>query len=133
MKGHFERNIKPRLKDQKRYIGIAVIDKLKNKLSYLCWISFDNEIDTGMHYRFKLKNNEAYFFDDDCVPEYRRQGLHQRLMQKRINYCINKGIKNIYIAIYRNNYKAINNLNKFNFKIYKRIFLIRPFKKLITF
>jgi O-antigen/teichoic acid export membrane protein/GNAT superfamily N-acetyltransferase len=126
-KGHFERNIKPRLKDQKKYIGIAVIDKLKNKLAYLCWISFDNEIDTGIHYRFKLKNNEAHFFDDDCVPEYRRQGLHQRLMQERINYCINKGIKNIYIALYR------NNLKKFDFKIYKRIFLIKPFKRLITF
>ena len=132
-KGHFERNINPRLKGQKRYIGIAVIDKLKNKLAYLCWISFDNEIDTGIHYRFKLKNNEAHFFDDDCVPEYRRQGLHQRLMQERINYCINKGIKNIYIAIYRNNYRAINNLKKFDFKIYKRIFLIKPFKRLITF
>ena len=46
-------------------------------------------------------------------------------MQERINYCINKGIKNIYIAIYRNNYKAINNLKKFDFKIYKRIFLIK--------
>jgi ribosomal protein S18 acetylase RimI-like enzyme len=133
LKGHFERNIKPSLKDQKKYIGIAVIDKLKNKLSYLCWISFDNEIDTGLHYRFKLKNNEAYFFDDHCVSEYRRQGLHQRLMQERINYCINKGIKNIYIAMYRNNYRAINNLKKFDFKIYKRIFLIKPFKRLITF
>ena len=132
-KGHFERNINPRLKDQKKYIGIAVIAKLKNKLVYLCWISFNNEIDTGMHYRFKLKNNEAYFFDDDCVPENRRQGLHQRLMQERINYCINKGIKNIYIAIYRNNYRAINNLKKFDFKIYKRILLIKPFKRLITF
>ena len=132
-KGHFERNINPRLKDQKKYIGIAVIDKLKNKLAYLCWVSFDNEIDTGIHYRFKLKNNEAHFFDGDCVPEYRRQGLHQRLMQERINYCINKGIKNIYIAIYRNNYRAINNLKKFDFKIYKRIFLIKPFKRLITF
>jgi ribosomal protein S18 acetylase RimI-like enzyme len=132
LKDHFERNIKPKLKDQKKYIGIAVIDKLKNKLSYLCWISFDNEIDTGMHYRFKLKNSEAYFFDDDCVSEYRTQGLHQKLMQERINYCINKGIKNIYIAIYRNNYKAINNLKKFDFKIYKRIFLIKPFKRLIT-
>ncbi len=133
LKGHFERNIKPRLKDQKKYIGIAVIDKLKNKLSYLCWISFDNEIDTGLHYRFKLKNNEAYFFDGDCVSEYRRQGLHQKLMKERINYCINKGIKNIYIAMYRNNYRSINNLKKFDFKIYKRIFLIKPFKKLITF
>ena len=133
LKGHFERNIRPRLKDQKKYMGIAVIDKIKNKLAYLCWISFDNEIDTGMHYRFKLKNKEAYFLDDDCVPKYRRQGLHQRLMQERINYCINKGIKNIYIAIYRNNYKAINNLKKFDFKIYKRIFLIKPFKRLITF
>jgi ribosomal protein S18 acetylase RimI-like enzyme len=54
-------------------------------------------------------------------------------MQERINYCINKGIKNIYIAIYRNNYRAINNLKKFDFKIYKRIFLIKPFKRLITF
>lgn len=133
LKGHFERNIKPILKNQKKYIGIAVIDKIKNKLAYLCWISFDNEIDTGMHYRFKLKNKEAYFFDDDCVLEYRRQGLHQRLMQERINYCINKGIKNIYIAMYRNNYRAINNLKKFDFKIYKRILLINPFKKLITF
>ena len=132
-KGHFERNIKPRLKDQKKHIGIAVIDKLKNKLAYLCWISFDSKIDTGMHYKFELKNNEAYLFDGDCVPEYRRQGLHQRLMQERINYCINKGIKNMYISIYRNNYKAINNLKKYDFKIYKRIFLIKPFKKLIVF
>ena len=132
-KGYFERNIKLRLKVQKQYIGIVVIDKLKNKLSYLCWISFDNEIVTGIHYRLKLKNNEAYFFNDDCVPEYRGQGLHQRVMQERINYCINKGIRNIYIAIYRNNYRAINNLKKFDFKIYKRIFLIKPFKRLITF
>ena len=86
-----------------------------------------------MHYKFKLKNNEVYFFDDDCVPEYRRQGLHNRVMQERINHCIQKNIKNIYIAIYRNNYMAINNINKFDFNIYKRIFFIKLIKRMIKF
>ncbi len=131
-KGHFEKNIKTRLKEQDKYTGIAVIDTIKNKLAYLCWISFDGEIDTGIHYKRQLKNNEAYLFDADTVPEYRQQGLHNRMMQERINNCIKKGNNQIYISIYRNNYKAINNINKFDFKIYKRIFLIKPIKKIVS-
>ena len=130
---HFDKNIKLRLEEQNEYIGIAVIDLDNKKVAYLCWISFNNEIETGIHYKYKIKKDEAYFFDDDCVQEYRRQGLHQRCMQERINYSINKGINNIYIAMYNNNYKAINNIHKFDFKIYKRIVKFKVLNKKFNF
>ena len=120
-KEHYEKNIKPRILESKRFTGIGVLDNNKQKIAYLAWIDFDRIELNDAEYFKKLEFNQAYFFDDHCVPEYRRNRLHKRVFEERISYCMGANTNEIFIAIMNDNKIAINNLNKFEFKLIKSI------------
>lgn len=120
-KEHYEKNIKPRILESKRFIGIGVLDNNKQKIVYLAWVDFDRIELNDVEYFKKLEFNQAYFFDDHCVPEYRRNSLHKRVFEERISYCMGVNTNEIFIAIMNDNKIAINNLNKFEFKLIKSI------------
>ena len=120
-KDHYEKNIKPRILQGNRFIGIGVLDNNKQKIAYLAWIDLDRIELKDAGYFKKLEFNQAYFFDDHCVPEYRRNRLHKRVFEERISYCMETNTKEIFIAIMNDNKIAINNLNKFEFELIKSI------------
>jgi len=112
---HFEKNIEYRLERKDRFVGYAVLDIVNDEIAYLSWIDLKMIQLTDAQYKKGLNPEQAYFFDDHCVPKYRRMGLHKRIFYDRINYCVNNNIEEIFIAIMNDNEIAINNLSKFNF------------------
>ncbi|MFK5878238.1 MAG: GNAT family N-acetyltransferase [Flavobacteriaceae bacterium] len=125
-KNHFEKNLKLRLGKNKRFIGFAAVCQQKNEIAYLCWLDLEMIELNDAKFTMNLNANQAYFFDDHCLPEYRRLGLHKKVFEDRLNYCINHGIQEVLIAIMNDNKRAINNLYKFNFKLIKTIY-VYPF------
>ena len=119
-KEHFEKNVKTRLKGT-RFKGFAAIDEEEQKIAYLAWIDFDKIELNDANFLQKLKPNQAYFFDDHCVPEYRRKGLHKRVFEERMSFCKERKVNKIFIAMMNDNKIAINNLNKFCFELIESI------------
>ena len=129
-KNHYQKNILPRLRNENGFKGFAVIDQKKNKIAYLSWIGFKNITIPEIDYNKKLVVNEVYFFDDHCVKEHQRKGLHSTVFNERMSYCKKNLVKRVFIVIYLNNLKALNNLKKYDFKLTK-IFTFYPLLKKI--
>jgi ribosomal protein S18 acetylase RimI-like enzyme len=127
-KNHFIKNLKFRLDNQERFIGFAAICLQKNKIAYLCWLDLEMLELNDANFTMELKSNQAYFFDDHCLPEFRRMGLHRKVFEKRLNYCIESRVDEVLITIMNDNKSAINNLYKFSFKLIKAI-NVYPFTK----
>ena len=53
-------------------------------------------------------------------PEYRGEGIGKRLLEKRLEFCKEKGYKKVIACTYLNLKTAIHLLNKYGFKEYKR-------------
>lgn len=82
-----------------------------------------------------------------CSPKYRHQGLHTRMDQERINYCILHGATEIFVHIATKNVVGISTLINNGFKFYQKNLIFRipkwgiyrefffaiktPFKKMI--
>jgi len=128
---HYEKNIYPRLEKKERFKGFAVLDTEKNIIVYLSWIDFNYILIKEIDYRKRLTEKKAFFLDDHCVPQYQRKGLHKAVFNKRINYCTNNKISTIMIVIYLNNFRALNNLKKYNFKL-EKVFIKIPFYDYIS-
>lgn len=120
-KRHFQNNIRPRILNTKRFAGFSVLDVDKKEIAYLAWIDFDQILLKDAKFSRKLNSQEAYFFDDHCVPKYRRQGLHNIIFEKRISFCKENNIKTVLIAIMNDNISALSHLKKFDFKLLKSI------------
>ena len=114
---HYQKNILPRLQQETRFKGFAVIDQITNEIAYLSWIDFKNIIIPEISFNKNLDPNEAFFFDDHCVIHHQRNGLHNAIFNDRISYCKKVGVKEVFIVIYLNNIRALQNLKKYNFKI----------------
>jgi hypothetical protein len=122
----YERKIPPRILSPE-WVGLAVIDKTNNNIAYLAWI-IEKSIKYIEEFGIQLKNNEFLLKDGYCNPKYRHQGLHTRMEQERINYCINKGAKAIYIQIHNSNKKGIDSVLGNGYKLYKQNYVIQwPF------
>lgn len=126
---HYIKNILPRIEQENRFKAFAVIDELKNEIAYLCWIDFENITIPEIGYLKKIESNEAYFLDDHCVKHHQGKGLHSLMFNERLLFCKRKKVSNVFIVIYLNNFKALGNLKKFNFKLLRR-FIFYPLMKL---
>jgi len=118
----YQEHLLPRIKSDK-WIGLAAIDTTNNEIAYLSWIAtknvgFIDEIDIF------LTKNQYFLKDSYCVPKYRRQNIHQRMMQERINYCIRNGADEIFINILNANKKGVENVEDFGFQLYQANYLI---------
>lgn len=141
----FANKIIPRL-NSPDWIGLAVFDKSNGEIAYLAWIIVKS-IPYIEEFDIYLKANQFLLKDGYCVPHYRHQGLHTRMEQERINYCVQNGATEIFIQIHNVNKKGIKSvlgngytLYKQNliihwpiFNVYRSLkgFLKNPFKKII--
>lgn len=125
---HYIKNILPRLQQENRFKGFAVIDLINNKIAYLSWIGFEVMNISEKGYSKALASNEAYFLDDHCVRHHQRKGLHNVVFNDRLSYCNKNGIKTVYIVIYLNNIRALQNLKKYNFRLIEK-FIFYPLLK----
>lgn len=144
-KESFEKMILPRL-NSSSWVALAAINSEKNEIAYVSWVITENT-DFINEFGIQLKKNQFFLRHGFCVLEYRHLGLHTRMEQERINYCIRNGANEIFIQIGNKNKKGIQSvidngyiLYKKNFiiliskgGIYRELFstLIRPFKRVI--
>tara|TARA_B110000967_G_C18901733_1_gene576028 strand:- start:8007 stop:8615 length:609 start_codon:yes stop_codon:yes gene_type:complete len=114
---HYQKNIFPRLEQKNRFKGFIVLDKIKNEIVYLSWIDFKNITIPEIDQNKKLAIKEAYFLDDHCVKHHQRKGLHNAVFNERLLYCKKTGVKKVFVVIYLNNIRALQNVKKYNFKL----------------
>jgi len=119
----FEDEMLPRLKN-KNWVGLATIDTTNREIAYLAWVVKKN-VDFINEMKIKLKSNQIFIKDGYCVPKYRHQFIHQRMMQERINFCIRNGANEIFVGILNANKKGIQNVTEFGFELFQKNFLFK--------
>ena len=122
-KGFVMNTILPRLKDSS-WVGLAVIDETTQNIAYISWIIRKN-IPFINEFSIFLNRNQFFLRHGYCVPVYRHQGLHTRMEQERINYCIHNGATEIFIQIGSNNMKGQKSVLDNGFKFYQKNTIIR--------
>lgn len=119
----YENKVIPRLKSP-AWTGLAVFDKTTSDVAYIAWIihqSIPYFEEFGVH----LENNQFLLKDGYCVPEHRHQGLHTRMEQERINYCVKHGANQVFIQIEDKNKKGINSVIGNGYKLYSQDYVIQ--------
>ncbi len=105
------------------WIGLGVIDKTNGDIAYMGWI-INKSIPCFEEYGLKLKPNQFLLKDGFCVPEYRHQGLHTRMEQERINYCVRNGATGIFNQVISINKKGKDSVYGNGFRTCKRDILL---------
>lgn len=119
------KHILPRL-ETTAWIGLAVVDTTNDKIAYVSWIIKENipfvkELDITMN------KNQFMVRHGFCDPNYRHQGLHTRMEQERLNWCVRHGATDIFLHIASENLKGIGPLVKTGFVfLYKKKILRIP-------
>jgi hypothetical protein len=141
----FRNKIPPR-QNSPDWVGLAVVDSTNGEIAYISWI-VTKSIEYFREFKIDLKDGQYFLKDGYCSTRYRHQGLHTRMEQERINYCINNGANEIFIQILNANEKGkesvLNNgyeLYQSNIilsfpvlKIYRELYAVlkNPFKKIV--
>jgi hypothetical protein len=141
----FKNKIPPRL-NSPHWVGLAVVDSTSGDIAYIAWI-VTKSIEYFREFNINLKDGQFFLKDGYCSTRYRHQGLHTRMEQERINYCIQNGAHQIFIQIMNANEKGkqsvLNNGYDFYqsnlilsfpvFKIYREFYSVlkNPFKKIV--
>jgi len=112
------RKVPPRL-DALEWHGLAVIDTTNDDIAYIAWI-INRNIRYIEEFGIKMKKGQFLLKDGFCVPEYRHQGLHSRMEQERINYCVRNGAKEVFIQIHDSNQKGIKSVLDNGYTLYKQ-------------
>jgi len=97
----YRRKIPPRL-NSPEWVGLAVFDTRTGDIAYISWVITDS-IPYLEEFGITLIDNQCLLKDGYCVPAHRHQGLHTRMEQERINYCVRKGASEIFIQIHNSN------------------------------
>ena len=122
---YFLRNGLPRLNNQS-WQGLAVIDSDTNDIAYVSWVILKN-VDFIDDLKIKLGKNQFFVRDGYCVPTYRHQGLHTRMEQERINFCVRNGANSIFVLIENKNEKGKISVIENGFKLFQQnIYLVIP-------
>jgi hypothetical protein len=114
----YRKQILPRLLS-KDWVGLAVFDNTNGEIAYIAWIiirSIRYFEEFGVH----LQRGQFLLKDGFCVPEYRHQGLHTRMEQERINYCVRNNADSIFIQILDANKKGIDSVIKNGYVLYSQ-------------
>lgn len=121
--GAFSKRIPDRL-NSSEWVGLAVFDKNNGDIAYMAWIII-NSIRYFEEFGVHLQAGQFLLKDGFCVPEYRHQGLHTRMEQERINYCVRNGATEIYIQIHNNNEKGKDSVIKNGYKLFHQRYIIQ--------
>jgi len=89
--------------------GLGAFDTTTGDIAYIAWV-IDGSIPYFEEFGIKMKKGQFLLKDGYCVPEYRHQGLHSRMEQERINYCVRQGATEVFIQIYNSNPKGIRSV-----------------------
>jgi len=119
---YFIRRGMPRLKNP-AWVGFAAIDTTNNDIAYIRWIVKEN-MQFNLEYEIIMKPNHFFLKDDYCVPHYRHQGLHTRIFQEGVNYCINNGANEMFIQVWKSNIKGMDFVLNNGFTFYKKNLLL---------
>jgi len=65
---------------------------------------------------FWLVEGETHILNLAVHPERRRQGIASRLLRWGLDYCREKGAREITLEVRRSNYKAISLYRRFHFE-----------------
>ncbi|HPI68631.1 MAG TPA: hypothetical protein PL003_05355 [Bacteroidales bacterium] len=101
------------------WTGLAIFDNCNGRIAYIAWIiirSIRYFEEFGVH----LKPRQFLLKDGFCVPEYRHQGLHTRMEQERINYCVRNNADTIFIQILNSNKKGIDSVINNGYVLYNQ-------------
>jgi len=128
---YFEKHMLPRLKHP-HWVAVSTFDITKSELAYVAWVVTKNT-DFIKAMKINMKSGQFFLKDGFCIPHYRHHGVHQRMMQERINYCINQGAHECFIAIQKANKKGISNVKEFGFKLYQVNYRLHVKRKRILF
>jgi hypothetical protein len=101
------------------WTGLAIFDGTNGDIAYIGWV-VTNAIEYLNEFGIRLNENQFLLKDGYCVPKYRHRGLHTRMEQERINYCIRNGANEIFIQIHNSNKKGINSVINNGYKLYQK-------------
>ncbi len=122
-KNAFKNRVVPRLRSP-AWTGLAVFDKTTGDIAYIAWI-IHQSIPYFEEFGVYLKDKEFLLKDGYCLAEYRHQGLHTRMEQERINYCIKHGAQHIFIQIEDKNKKGIDSVLGNGYTFYRQDYVIQ--------
>lgn len=119
----FEKKIIPRL-NAKEWIGLAVFDIHTGDIAYVAWV-INASIRYFEEFGIFLKTGHFLLKDGYCLPKYRHQGLHTRMEQERINFCIKSGASHIFIQIHNTNKKGIESVTQNGYILYQQNYVLQ--------
>ncbi len=119
----FEKTILARL-NSIAWVGLAAIDSKSNTIAYVSWIIIKN-IKFIKDFKIEINKNQFFVRHGYCAPLYRHQGLHTRMEQERINYCISNGANEIFIQIGSNNKKGHTSVINNGFIFFQKNYILR--------
>lgn len=106
------------------WIPLSIIDSTNGDIAYNAWI-ITKSIPYFEEFGINIKQGDYLLKDGSCLPQYRHQGLHTRMELERINYCIQRGAKNIYIQIHNSNKKGIKSVLGNGYRLYQKNIVIQ--------
>jgi len=106
------------------WVGLAVFDNTAGEIAYIAWV-ITSSIKYFEEFGIVLHPGQYLLKDGFCVPKYRHQGLHTRMEQERINYCVRNGAYEIFIQIHNSNKKGIASVDTNGYKLYQQNYVIQ--------
>lgn len=106
------------------WIGMAIIDSENDQIAYLSWVVKES-IPYFEEFGIRMSSNQFLLKDGFCIPPYRHQGLHTRMEQERINFCIANGANEMFIQIHNSNKGGIKSVTENGYKLYQQNIVIQ--------
>ena len=116
------KKVPPRL-NSPEWHGLAVFDTNTGDIAYIAWV-IDKNIPYFEDFGIKMRTDQFLLKDGFCIPAYRHKGLHTRMEQERINYCIRNGAKEIFIQIHDSNIKGKHSVTNNGYELVKKSWVI---------
>jgi len=118
----FEKKIPARLSSD-AWTGLAVFDKMNGNPAYLAWV-ITKSIPYLEEFGIKLKEGQFLMKDGYCFPDYRHQGLHTRMEQERINYCVRHDATGVFTQVHDFNKRGIESVTGNGYKLLKQNYVL---------
>lgn len=102
------KHVLPRL-ETTAWVGLAAIDSTNGNIAYISWVVKEN-IQFLIDLNIIMSKNQFMVRHGFCNPKYRHQGLHTRMEEERINWCIRNGATDLWVHIATKNKRGIQTL-----------------------
>ena len=82
----------------------------------------------GNELEYRIRGIDAFIYNVFIGEKYRKKGYARLMLNLLFFYLIEKGLNDVYLAVSRDNYEAIELYKKLNFKIIKNKMFIRTLR-----